>query len=1855
MEGTASQVAVGPSGPSHTPLHTVADDGHIAPAEAGGGADLSADDTIASAVADSQKAPEVIAVTTATAVAVAAADKEAVAANPAPPDDTPAPPAVPAGSPGRYHPSEFIATPDPDAFVPASAVTVTAILGLDSFRRNSLALIADDVIITASGSSVILLDLKTMAAAYLHGLDGGGIGAVAVNPRRTAFAVAEKCRHRSPNVYVYTYPGCQLVAVLRGGTERGYSALAWDPTGEMLASVGGCPDFLLTLWQWRTEGIVLRSKAFSQEVYTLRFSPHFDGFLTTSGTGHIRFWKMASTFTGLKLQGAIGKFGNVGLTDVAAFVELPDGKVLSGTETGELLLWDGGLIKVVLTGVEGRPCHTGAVEVLLHDAASDRIVSAGADGVVRLWDFHAVNDAEADEDTTTKAIVPVAELCIAPGARVRDLICERHRWIVLDDSGALYRVDLGGSALEPLSQRAAVTQLSAFHAGGLAGLVLLPSVGHSHQAVTAGLDGSLRVWDCSSRSLLHTAPFPSSVTAFATLPLACDPSTTVLLAGYADGVVRAVARASDGLRLLAVYKPHKASVTAIAISQDGSQMASTAADGTVFFFDITPAPAHAFTLSPRAFTALASPITAAAWCPGGRELLVGHRDGTLSQLPCPPEGTDVSTTYQLPIVPDRVHTLKLPIPARKKKPVVVVMVAAKEDADADGDGADGRGKEGAASKGAATAETDTPADADAQADQGPDEMEPVPEAEAGEEKVPMEILTLQFPTGDSSDTFLVTAGGRAAGHVWSVTWGAERAVPVLASFPDATTTFYATSHSRRFALLGSSDGRVRVTPVHPTPTAQTPAHGRPAAAGRPWEGSLHDMDRGSVAAVALSADDSYLLSAGRDGSLYTCAVDLSAWGMDPGPLSTRAAEEGAVSQLDDLPAAPADIVDPEAYSVEEEKQKAEKDAMARAAEEKKLGVREQLALIRAEFEELLAENAARPEAERLPRSEFEMDPGLREAMEAEACAQEAVAAREMAWEGERRRVGLAKLRGFFLGGVEVERVVVHALAAPATVATFRTARLSPAVQEELAEMRSVAAAAHEAATAPHQPGAAADSGQHDPDSGVQGGPARGGPGCVDPSKAGVLRASEAAAPPAAAAAAAAAASHTGHKPNKSDLRRLARKKREAEWAAFQATQPDEHYEAPGDVQAIQQAERTTGDFKLKSDPSFVLPEEERMTPGKKRRQLLLLEEAIHDAKMAFNTRLLALRDVKRKVISEIGSKVADLIVLNAQLGIDELPMLPVMLPDEIPESREEVSEEDLADMARRQEEEEARAAGGGALGGFSSSSTGPGGAPGTAAKKTAAAAAPAGAASHGSITVLPSSGSTKPAPAVVDPAAAGVHAGEEALRALMAAVPQSDLEKALALMGRRRLEFRRAKLLADVAALKEAFDEALCGLRSDKLTLEGGLKAAEMRCLVGVQELAVLREADTREVVLLSKRQAKLDDRRDITTKVCECSDKVEARRAELEELMARRATVTSDFESLVPITDPYREQLSRMFLRKIKRSRKTAGGGEAAGDSDEDDGGDGGDEDPDEEDDGVDEVCPVGANPALYLRVGELREKRLDQEDLITEFSKSIELLKKDKESLSKKQRLLETVLSAVNAEIDEFQREKQGRLNQIDVVVSLPLSAIEYLVDGRMPTDLSAALVFGNGQLARLKSRTDELEAEKAELRLRQKELKRTHVALLRDKAAKEVKVRELEQRALDVQMLKFGQVIDLELLDRVGSTQGTEELKEELREQEVRYARELTEWDARIAGRTDELMALTRHNTAALNAVSELTAAQRRLEGGPDRHAEGHDPVQQRRAEVEERDGLVALVNSQAADIELLKSQVGALRRKDTSVYA
>ena len=71
----------------------------------------------------------------------------------------------------------------------------------------------------------------------------------------------------------------------------------YSPDGKLLASVGGDPDYMLTLWDWKQEKIVLRSKAFSQDIFRITFSTELIGQLTTSGVGHIRYVVSRSVFS----------------------------------------------------------------------------------------------------------------------------------------------------------------------------------------------------------------------------------------------------------------------------------------------------------------------------------------------------------------------------------------------------------------------------------------------------------------------------------------------------------------------------------------------------------------------------------------------------------------------------------------------------------------------------------------------------------------------------------------------------------------------------------------------------------------------------------------------------------------------------------------------------------------------------------------------------------------------------------------------------------------------------------------------------------------------------------------------------------------------------------------------------------------------------------------------------------------------------------------------------------------------------------------------------------------------------------------------------------------------------------------------------------------------------------------------------------------------------------------------------------------------------------------------------------------------------------------------------------------------
>lgn len=101
------------------------------------------------------------------------------------------------------------------------------------------------------------------------------------------------------------------------------------------------------------------------------------------GMGHVKFWRIAETFTGLKLKGEIAKYGTQEISDVIACYHFPDGKVLSSTEYGNLILWEGNLIKCVLFLEPDVPLHKESIEVIFVE--DEYIITAGQDGYIRYW------------------------------------------------------------------------------------------------------------------------------------------------------------------------------------------------------------------------------------------------------------------------------------------------------------------------------------------------------------------------------------------------------------------------------------------------------------------------------------------------------------------------------------------------------------------------------------------------------------------------------------------------------------------------------------------------------------------------------------------------------------------------------------------------------------------------------------------------------------------------------------------------------------------------------------------------------------------------------------------------------------------------------------------------------------------------------------------------------------------------------------------------------------------------------------------------------------------------------------------------------------------------------------------------------------------------------------------------------------------------------------------------------------------------------------------------------------------------------------------------------------------------------
>ncbi|XP_011938494.1 PREDICTED: cilia- and flagella-associated protein 44 isoform X6 [Cercocebus atys] len=468
-----------------------------------------------------------------------------------------------------------------DSDIPLDLLTLVHSFGYDCRKRANLQLLDNSIAIYIAGNQLIFLNLKTKEQIYLRSSSGEGIGVIGVHPHKTYFTVAEKGSF--PDIIIYEYPSLRPYRILRDGTEKGYAYVNFNYSGTLLASVGSNPDYTLTIWNWKEEQPILRTKAFSQEVFKVTFNPDNEEQLTTSGSGHIKFWEMAFTFTGLKLQGSLGRFGKTTTTDIEGYMELPDGKVLSGSEWGNMLLWEGGLIKVELCRGTSKSCHNGPINQIMLDEGE--VITVGSDGCVRIWDFETIDTADIIDETGLLEIEPINELQVDKNVNLFSMIkmseTGNNFWLAQDANGAIWKLDLSFSNITQDPEC-----LFSFHSGAVEAVAVSPL---TYLMATTALDCSVRIYDFASKTLLTQMKFKQGGTALVWVPRMVNFTGAEIIVGFEDGVVRILElydpkgltifvgrkKISDAdIRLKQVFKPHTARVTALAYERDGEILAT---------------------------------------------------------------------------------------------------------------------------------------------------------------------------------------------------------------------------------------------------------------------------------------------------------------------------------------------------------------------------------------------------------------------------------------------------------------------------------------------------------------------------------------------------------------------------------------------------------------------------------------------------------------------------------------------------------------------------------------------------------------------------------------------------------------------------------------------------------------------------------------------------------------------------------------------------------------------------------------------------------------------------------------------------------------------------------------------------------------------------------------------------------------------------------------------------------------------------------------------------------------------------------------------------------------------------------
>uniref|UniRef100_A0A7S2FZG2 Uncharacterized protein n=1 Tax=Alexandrium andersonii TaxID=327968 RepID=A0A7S2FZG2_9DINO len=267
---------------------------------------------------------------------------------------------------------------------------------------------------------------------------------------------------------------------------------------------------------------------------------------------------------------------------------------------------------------------------------------------------------------------------------------------------------------------------------------------------------------------------------------------------------------------------------------------------------------------------------------------------------------------------------------------------------------------------------------------------------------------------------------------------------------------------------------------------------------------------------------------------------------------------------------------------------------------------------------------------------------------------------------------------------------------------------------------------------------------------------------------------------------------------------------------------------------------------------------------------------------------------------------------------------------------------------------------------------------------------------------------------------------------------------------------------------------------------------------------------------------------------------------------------------------------------------------------------------------------------------------------------------MKRTHKKLLDDERRIDKEQKQTDAEIQHFQTDKQRKLNQVEIVFALRLSQVQCLDQQepeRLPPELDGHVVFTREGLARLMSRITELHQENTEVKASHKQLQRDFRLRKKEKNHKLQNIEDLHAKFQDIQMLKFGQVVDLDLIERSAPNKYVLELQEKVSEAEMEHRRRLAEWEKRIEKQKRELAKITCDNTSLMEQIVSMGYSQMQLDAALNARianvtVNDTEPLVELREM--ERERLKDLLALQSKEIATLQAEISLFRKKGGHIY-